>query len=202
MNSTTVYQAILTHVQKRVPLTTEEQNRFCKLLSIKVLLPRQYLLRQGQICNHESYVYTGFLRAFHTDSHGVDHTLNFAMEDWWINDFASFFQQSPSSKSIITLTRSVILQISRDDLETLYEDIPIFERFWRILHQQFCVAQDQRILNSISMNGAERYEALLKKYPTIEQHLPQKHIASFLGITPVFLSQIRKSYAKGGKKLN
>jgi CRP-like cAMP-binding protein len=199
MNSTPAYEALLTHVLKRIPLTHDQQNRFRESLRVKHLLPRQHLLYQGEICNYESYVFTGFLRAFHTDNNGIDHTLSFAMEDWWISDFASFFQRAPSSKSIVTLTRSILVQISKDDLEKLYEEIPVFERFWRILHQEFCVAQDQRILNSISMNGSERYEALIKKYPTIEQRLPQKHIASFLGITPVFLSQIRKTYSKAHK---
>jgi CRP-like cAMP-binding protein len=196
MNITPLHQLILDHVLKRIPLSPEEQTHFCSLLSVRKLLPRQYLLQQGEICKYESYVCSGFLRSFYVDDAGNDHTLHFAMEDWWIADSASFIPQVPSRINIVAQEASVVLQIDRTGLEQLFNDIPAFERFWRVLNQQAAISQDQRILNAISMTGAERYEALIAKYPTLEQRLPQKHIASFLGITPVFLSQIRK----GGRK--
>lgn len=196
MSDTPLHQLILKHVLKRISLSAEEQAHFCSLLSVRKLLPRQYLLQQGEICKYESYVCSGFLRSFYVDDAGNDHTLHFAMEDWWIADSASFIPQAPSRINIVAQEASVVLQIDRAGLEQLFNDIPVFERFWRVLNQQALISQDQRILNAISMTGAERYEALIAKYPTLEQRLPQKHIASFLGITPVFLSQIRK----GGKK--
>lgn len=196
MSVTPLHQLILNHVLKRVNLSLEEQEHFCSLLTLRKLLPRQYLLQQGEICKHESYVCSGFLRSFYVDDNGDEHTLHFAMEDWWISDSSSFIPQVPSRINIVAQEAAVVLQIDRTGIEQLYNDIPAFERFWRVLNQQALISQDQRILNAISMTGAERYEALIAKYPTLEQRLPQKHIASFLGITPVFLSQIRK----GGKK--
>lgn len=191
-----LYQLILHHVQKRIRLSPEEQEHFCSFLTLRKLLPRQYLLQQGEICKYESYVCSGFLRSFYVDDKGDEHTLHFAMEDWWISDAGSFIHQVPSQINIIAQEATVVLQIDRKGMDQLFTEIPAFEKFWRILNQQAMIAQDQRILNAISMTGAERYEALIKKYPTLEQRLPQKHIASFLGITPVFLSQIRK----GGKR--
>jgi len=191
-----LHQLILHHVQKRIRLSPEEQEHFCSFLTLRKLLPRQYLLQQGEICKYESYVCSGFLRSFYVDDKGDEHTLHFAMEDWWISDAGSFIHQVPSRINIIAQEATVVLQIDRKGMDQLFTEIPAFEKFWRILNQQAMIAQDQRILNAISMTGAERYEALIKKYPTLEQRLPQKHIASFLGITPVFLSQIRK----GGKR--
>ncbi|PSL24541.1 Crp/Fnr family transcriptional regulator [Chitinophaga ginsengisoli] len=191
-----LHQLILKHVLKRIHLSAQEQEHFCTFLTVRKLLPRQYLLQQGEICKYESYVCSGFLRSFYVDDNGDEHTLHFAMEDWWISDSSSFIPQTPSRINIIAQEATVVLQIDRQGIEQLFTDIPAFEKFWRILNQQAMISQDQRILNSISMTGAERYEALIKKYPTLEQRLPQKHIASFLGITPVFLSQIRK----GGKR--
>ncbi len=196
MSDTPLHQLILKHVLKRISLSEEEQAHFCSLLTVRKLLPRQYLLQQGEVCKYESYVCSGFLRSFYIDDAGNDHTLHFAMEDWWISDSASFIPQVPSRINIVAQEASVVLQIDRAGLEQLFNDIPAFERFWRVLNQQALISQDQRILNAISMTGAERYEALITKYPMLEQRLPQKHIASFLGITPVFLSQIRK----GGRK--
>lgn len=195
MSVTPLHQLIINHVLKRITLSPGEQEHFCSMLTMRKLLPRQYLLQQGEICKYESYVCSGFLRSFYIDDAGNDHTLHFAMEDWWISDSGSFIPQVPSRINIVAQETAVVLQIDRAGLEQLFRDIPAFERFWRILNQQALISQDQRILNAISMTGAQRYEALIAKYPTLEQRLPQKHIASFLGITPVFLSQIRK----GGK---
>ncbi|HWV29845.1 MAG TPA: Crp/Fnr family transcriptional regulator [Dyadobacter sp.] len=187
---------IVDHVLRRIELTAAEQAHFVGLLKVRKLLPRQYLVQQGDVCRYESYVCKGFLRSFYMDDKGNDHTLHFAMEDWWISDFTSFHLQVPATRNIVALEASVLLQIEKDDLEQLYKDIPAFERFWRILEQKGGIAQDQRILNAISMTGAERYEALITKYPTLEQRMPQRYIASYLGITPVFLSQIRKQLAQ------
>ncbi|TWW00294.1 Crp/Fnr family transcriptional regulator [Chitinophaga pinensis] len=193
---TDFHQQIIDHVQQRIRLTTEEQAHFVSLLTLRRLLPRQYLLQQGEVCRYENYVCSGFLRSFYTDETGSDHTLHFAMEDWWISDSSSFIPQQASRINIVALEPCAILQIDKAGLDRLFDDVPAFERFWRILNQQSLISQDQRILNNISMTGAERYEALITKYPDLEQRLPQKYIASFLGITPVFLSQIRKNYKR------
>lgn len=188
-----LFQLLLDHILKRIQLTKEEQDYFCSLLTIRSVLPRQYLVQQGDICHYESFVYKGFLRSFFMDEKGNDHTLHFALEDWWITDSTSFLLQEPASRNIVALEHSILLQLDKVSLDQLYKDIPAFERFWRILHQNACMAQDQRILNSISMTGVERYNALIQKYPNLEQRMPQKYIASYLGITPVFLSRIRKA---------
>ncbi|SEJ00045.1 cAMP-binding domain of CRP or a regulatory subunit of cAMP-dependent protein kinases [Dyadobacter sp. SG02] len=187
---------ILDHVLRRIELTAAEQAHFVSLLKVRKLLARQYLVQQGDVCQYESYVCKGFLRSFFVDGKGNEHTLHFAMEDWWISDSTSFHLQVPATRNIVALEASVLLQIEKNDLEQLYKDIPAFERFWRILEQKSGIAQDQRILNAISMTGAERYEALITKYPTLEQRMPQRYIASYLGITPVFLSQIRKQLSR------
>jgi CRP-like cAMP-binding protein len=169
---------------------------FIAMLKVRTILPRQYLLQQGDICRYESFVCSGFLRSFFIDGQGKEHTLHFAMEDWWISDLRSFVNQEPATRNIIAVESTVVLQIDLQQRNDLISQVPAFERFWRILNEQAVIAADSRILNDISLQGYERYEALTLKYPGIEQRLPQKHIASFLGITPVFLSQIRKEMVK------
>ena len=191
-----LHRMILDDVLKRIDLTSSEQHHFCSFLKVKKLLRNQFLVEQGEICNHESYVCNGFLRSFQVDEKGNDHTLHFAFEDWWITDSTSFVQQIPSTRNIVAQEASILLQLDKESIEQIYKDIPKFERFWRILDQNAAIAQNQRILNAISMSGAELYQALILKYPTLEQRLPQKHIASYLGISPVFLSQIRKGELK------
>jgi len=184
---------LISHVLKRINLSIDEQNHFSSLFTLRKILPKQYLLQQGEVCRHEFFIVKGFVRSFFVDEQGNDHTLNFAYEDWWLSDSKSFLQQSPSDINIIASEPTVVMQIEKSILDQLYVDLPIFDKFWRLLNQNFNLSQSERILNAISMNGAERYRALLSKYPKIESRMAQKHIASYLGITPVFLSMIRRN---------
>lgn len=191
LNSNEHHRIFLQHLQKHIALSDVQKNHICSFLKVRNLLPRQFLLNIGEVCKHESFVVKGFLRSFYLDNQGNDFTLHFAMEDWWIADFASFQQQLPATRNIVALEPTIVLQLDKNAIESLYRDIPEFEYFRRRLSENAVVAQDQRIMNSISMSGTERYASLISKYPNIEQRMPQKHIASYLGITPVFLSKIR-----------
>lgn len=193
MEKTYADSLLINHVLKRITLSTDEQKHFSSLFTLRKILPRQYLLQQGEICKYEFFIIKGFLRSFFVDDNGNDHTLNFAFEDWWISDSKSFLKQLPSEINIVAHEPTVVMQIEKVILNQLYLDFPIFDRFWRMLNQNFNLSQSERILNAISMNGADRYHALLVKYPKIENRLAQKHIASYLGITAVFLSMIRRN---------
>jgi len=192
-----IHQLILAHVARYVSLTAAEQELFISLLGIKRLLRKQFLLQAGDVCRYESYVLEGCLRSFFIDDKGNEHTLHFALEDWWITDLESFLHQAPAQVNIEALTPVTVLQLDKPSLERLYTEAPAFERFFRILHQNAYLAQNRRILNNISMSGEARYIDLLERHPQLVQRVPQKYIASYLGITPVFLSQIR---AKLGHK--
>jgi CRP-like cAMP-binding protein len=186
-----IHQSILAHIARHVSLTAAEQELFISLLGIKRLLRKQFLLQAGDVCRHESYVLEGCLRSFYVDDKGDEHSLHFALEDWWITDLESFLHQTAARVNIEALTPVTVLQLDKASLERLYAEVPAFERFFRILHQNAYLAQNRRILNNISMTGEARYIDLLERYPQLVQRVPQKYIASYLGITPVFLSQIR-----------
>lgn len=186
-----VHHHILTQVARYVSLTVAEQELFTSMLTVKRLLRKQFLLQAGDICRYENYVLEGCLRSFFVDDKGDEHTLHFALEDWWITDLESFLHEAPAVVNIEALTPVTVLQLDKPSLERLYTEVPVFERFFRILHQHAYLAQNKRILNSISMTGEARYTDLLQRYPKLVQRVPQKYIASYLGITPVFLSQIR-----------
>ncbi|WP_298731917.1 Crp/Fnr family transcriptional regulator [uncultured Chitinophaga sp.] len=186
-----IHQQILQHLARHVSLTAEEQELFISLVSTRQLLRKQFLLQAGDVCRYESYVLDGCLRSFFVDDKGDEHTLHFALEDWWITDLESFLHHTAARVNIEALTPVRVLQLDKPSLERLYAEAPVFERFFRILHQNAYLAQNRRILNNISMNGEARYVDLLQHYPQLVQRVPQKYIASYLGITPVFLSQIR-----------
>lgn len=196
MNIEGAHQTILEHVSRYVRLSEKDIELFLSLLVYRKLPARAYLVHEQSLCQFENFVVSGCLRSFHTDRSGVEHTLHFAIENWWITDFASFLSNSPATRNIMAVEPSELLQISLPSLNKLYEEAPIFERFFRILHQNAAMAQDQRILNTITLDGRERFETFARRYPMLLNRLPQKHIASYLGITPVFLSRIRGTAAK------
>ncbi|HRI59792.1 MAG TPA: Crp/Fnr family transcriptional regulator, partial [Saprospiraceae bacterium] len=164
---------------------------------VRRLKKKEFLLRAGEVCRYESFVLKGCLRNYYLDDKGDEHILQFSVEDWWTSDLYSLLTQTPATQFIDALEDSSVALFDKDDLERLYHQVPKFERFFRIMLQNAFIAQQQRILQNIGSTGEERYLAFRKKYPSLEQRLPQHQIASFLGITPEFLSKIRGKLAKG-----
>ena len=132
---------------------------------------------------------------YSVDKNGIEHVVMFAIEDWWVGDLYSFLSEAPTTFYIEALEETDVLQISKPDLEKLYERVPKFERFFRIMFQNAFIAQQQRINMNLSANAEERYITFLKKFPHLEQRLPQKQIAAYLGMTPEMVSIIRRKMA-------
>lgn len=190
------YSLILNNIAKHINLTKAEQERFTSLLVSKSVAKKEFILREGEVCKYETFVVKGCLRAYTIDDKGVDHVAIFAIEGWWISDLYSFISQNPANYYIDALEDSDILQISKDDLEKVYKKIPKFERFMRIAFQNFIVAQLNRLDECISLTAEQRYKNFITAYPKLEQRLSQIQIASYLGVTPVFLSMIRKKISR------
>lgn len=184
---------LIDNVSKHVTLSEEDKNQLKNIFTIKPLLRKQFLLQQGDICKHENFVSKGSFRSFYADKEGNEHTLHFAIEDYWITDLASLLDDRPSVIYIEALERSEVLQIEKKNLDSLLSGNPIFERFFRILHQRAYIAQNNRILDSIGLDAKERYVKFSKELPRLVERVPQKYIASYLGMTPVFLSQIQRT---------
>jgi CRP-like cAMP-binding protein len=191
-----MFKTILQNISRHISLTPDEIKIFTSLLTVKKLRRRQYLLQAGDICRTENFVSSGLLRAYTVDRQNNEHTLMFAMEDWWISDLYSLITETPSTLHIEALEDSELFCIDKLSLESLYQQVPPFERLMRILFQNAFVAHQQRILSSISQSAEERYGAFIKKYALLEQRVPQTLIASYLGMTPETLSRIRKQWTK------
>ena len=191
-----LYNLILANVAKHIALTAEEKKFFCSLLRVKKLRKRQYLLQAGDVSRFEQFVTKGCLRAYYADEQGHERIVQFALEGWWIGDMASFFSGEPATLTIEAMEDSELFQIDRNDFELLLEKIPKFERFFRILLSNAHIAHQRRVLSHLTGGAQERYLDLRTKYPSFEQRIPLRHIASYLGVTPEFLSRMRKQLAK------
>lgn len=187
-----MYDAILAHVGQFIELEPDETEFFKSQLRYKLIRKRQYLVQAGDVCKFDSFVIKGCLRTYFVDDRANEHVVQFAVENWWTGDLYSFLTQSPAAYNTDALEDAELLQIDQASLDTLYERVPKFERFFRILSQRAFIAAEQRVIATISQTAEERYRHFLDRYPGLDQRVPQHLIASYLGITPEFLSRIRR----------
>jgi CRP-like cAMP-binding protein len=186
---------ILRNVAKHVQLDQTEADFFVSLLQPKVIKRKGFLLRQGEICRMETFIVKGCVRTYSVDNNGFEHIVMFGIEDWWVGDLFSFLTQTLATYFIDALEETEVLQISKENLNRLYERVPKIERFFRILLQNAFVAQQNRINQNLSFTAEEKFVDFVKQYPQLEQRVSQKQVAAYLGMTPVFLSILRKKFA-------
>lgn len=187
---------ILKNISKHISLDSEETSYFLALLQEKRVQKKELILKHQQPCKNINFVASGLLRAFYLDALGKESTIMFAVSDWWITDMFCFLNQKPAMLNIESLEESSILQLSKENLDKLYIKIPKFERFFRIMMQNAYVREQLRTIENLSLPAEERYYNFLKKYPLAAERVTQKQIASYLGITPEFLSLIKTNKQK------
>lgn len=156
------------------------------------------ILRANEYVKYQYFVFDGCLRTYLIAKSGKEHTIQFAIKNWWISDYIGFFSKSKSVLNIECIENAILYKISRDDMEEIYTKIPKTERYIRKKLERSFVSFQKRILANLSQSAKERYLNFTHDYPNIEQHVKNYHIASYLGITTESLSRIRKEIAKSG----
>lgn len=187
-----MYDALEKHIRNRVALTDEEFAHSTTFFIPKKIRKHQFLQQEGEVCKHISFVTRGCLRQYTIDETGEEHVVQFAIEDWWISDLYSFLTREPATYNIDALEDSELLLLEARLHEKLCNDIPKFDRFFRLLLQSNYVANQRRITASLTLSAEEQYLLLQQTYPDIVNRVPQNQIASYLGITPQSLSRIRR----------
>ena len=192
------YQQIHRYVSRFVQLTPAEFELFNEALTPRLIPKKTLLLRAGDVCDFEGYINKGCIREYFIDRKGAELTLEFAVEDWWVSDITSFENQTASSMYIETLEDCEILMLSRSAKEALLQKVPKLERMFRLMIQRHLTVVQNRLFKSMVFSAMDKYMAFIKRYPTISQRVPQHYIASYLGISPEFLSRLRKRHQKNG----
>ena len=194
------YSAILKNIGKHITLDEKEKACFIAALSHREVKKKDSILHEGQSCKHINYVDSGVLRAYYLDKEGNENIIMFAIHDWWVTDIYGFTTGNPAVMYIDALENSVIIQLSKEGLDKLFVEVPKFERFFRIIMQNSYVREQLRSIQNLSLSAEQRYLNFAEKYPAFMQEISQKQIASYLGMTPEFLSVIRSKLRKNGNQ--
>lgn len=187
-----MFENIIKNVTKWITLTEEEKSSFTNLLEIRSIPNKTVMLREGEVCQFEGYIRKGCVRIYYVDEKGLEVILSFAAEDWWVSDIASFHEKKPSNFFIEALEDTEMFILTPKTKEELLSAIPKFERVFRMLVQRNLSTVQNRLVNTISKSATERYLDFIKLYPSVPLRVPQYYIASYLGISPEFISTIRK----------
>jgi CRP-like cAMP-binding protein len=170
---------------------------FIYSISKEKTLPKgEVLIRQGQVVKKTFFITEGCLRSYCIDKNGREHTLLFAIKNWWISDYIAILNDELATLTIECLTKSKVIEFNSKELDGIHARFPEFESYQRHNLERHVVSLHKRILNQLQLSARERYDLFLKQYPAIEKHTRNYHIASYLGITQQSLSRIRVEKAK------
>ncbi len=189
-------EPLIDYFNNILPLDEGEKSVVEEVFKERKVKRRQFILQEGDVCKHNTFVVEGCFKMYMVDPNGKEHNLQFAIENWWIGDIGSFHSEEPSRLYIEAIENSVILQIKKEDQWKLYVDHPKFNRIFRVLAENAMVSLQNRILQNISSTAEERYLEFSKKHPQLFNRISNVQIASYLGVTPEFLSTIRKNISK------
>ena len=182
---------ILQNIALHVNLTPSEEALFLSHTHVEQVKAKTVLHHAGTVCRQSYFVNNGILRSFTINDNIVEHVLNIACTGWWISDMYSLIAQKPGELFIDVVDDAEIVILTKENQEFLYAEIPKLERFFRILVENSLVANQQRIMDNLSLTAEARFEKFCAKYPGLVAQLPQRMVASYIGVTPEFFSRMK-----------
>jgi CRP-like cAMP-binding protein len=179
------------HIQKRLSISNDDLEEFCQSFKVSKVKKRQFIVQPEFVAKNRYYVVQGSFRAYVIGDEGQEHTIQFAIDDWWISDYNSYIFQQPASMFVMALEDSVVLQISYEAEQQLKKRKHVYETFFRILAENTAAHMARRVIINLTKTAEQRYELFLNRHPDIVSKVPQYALASFLGMTTEYLSKLR-----------
>lgn len=184
---------IKTYFNRYVEFSDTEIDEVFSKLTLKLFQKKDYILEEGKICTTRYFIISGLVRSFYIDNKGNEKITQFAIENWWVTNLESYIKKTPSAIAIQALEKTEIVIIEKEELERLFFAIPKLERLFRIITENMLIATQRKNDIYLQMKSKNRYDDLVKNFPEFIQRVPQYMIASYLEITPEYLSELRKS---------
>jgi CRP-like cAMP-binding protein len=179
------------HVTKFIEINEREFSDIVAFFHTQQVKKRENLLVEGQVCKSHYFVLQGCLRKFFVNSRGAEQTTDFAIENWWMTDLIAYEHRLPTQFYIQAVENSEVLSIDSASQEKLLTEFPKMERYFRFIYQRAYASSQMRMKYLYDLSKEEFYHHLNDHYPEFVQRIPQYLIASYLGFTPEYLSEIR-----------
>ncbi|MFM9839469.1 MAG: Crp/Fnr family transcriptional regulator [Cyclobacteriaceae bacterium] len=190
------YHPLEAYFSRFIELSEEDRIKIRDSFKEVKVKKRQFIVQPNFVATHRNYVIQGAFRSYVVADEGQEHTIAFAIDDWWITDYNSYIFQKPATMFVVALEDSTIMQIDFEKEKELKALNHKFETFFRIIAERGLAFYQRRLISNLTQTAEERYDEFELKYPLIAQRVPQYALASFLGMTTEYLSKLRNHRAK------
>lgn len=185
-------QLLFKHFNAQVAIGAGEFNEVANLFHLEKFKKGSFVIQAGNFVQHQYFVVKGCLSTFMIDSNGKEHTIHFAVENWWVSDYISYYKEGSSILNVECIEDCHLLKVHKNQLLSVFDKNPVVERFFRLQLENAFVAYQRRILSNLQQTAEQRYSDFVQTYSDIEHRVKNYQIASYLGITPESLSRLRK----------
>lgn len=180
-------------MKQMINVSEDEIDNFLGQAITKTFKRQETLSRPNAIPNEIYFINKGLVRVLIADNEGEEHTIHFALENQFIADYSNFIQEKPSFYILQAVEETQAVVLPRSAIEWGYKNLKEGQKMGRLIAEFYFIYQDDRIKNMYARTPKERYDSITDVFPNIHNRVPQHMIASYLGITPVHLSRLKKA---------
>ncbi len=180
-------------MKQMINVSEDELNDFLSAAVVKTFKRQEIISIPNIVPNEIFFINKGIIRVLITDNEGAEHTIHFALENQFIADYSNFIQQQPSIYSLQTLEETQVVILPRSTIEWGYNNLNEGQKMGRLVAEYYFIYQDDRIKNNYVRTPKQRYDSITEVFPNIHNRVPQHMIASYLGISPIHLSRLKKA---------
>jgi CRP-like cAMP-binding protein len=182
---------LIEYIRRYVSISETEINTFQSYLKASKIKKKAFLHKEGSVCKSRYFITKGCIRLFYIDSKGNEQIIHFGIENWWISDYESLINKTASKLNIQAIEDTELLELSQSSFDELCQKVPQTERLFRKIMEKTYIATQKRIEYIYSLKGEEQFQFFIATNPEFTQRVPQYMIASYLGMSPEFISKIR-----------
>ncbi len=182
---------LIAYIKRYIVISETEIDTFQSYLKLKKIRKKEFLLKEGQLCKSRYFILKGCIRLFYIDSKGNEQIIHFGIENWWITDYESLINNIPSILYIQAIEDTELLELPEESFDNLCNEVPQTERLFRKIMEKTYIAIQKRIEYIYSLKGEEQFDLFVSTSPDFAQRVPQYMIASYLGMSPEFISKVK-----------
>ena len=186
-----MHPSLSNYIKRYVEITNEELAIFQKYLNPISLKKKDFLLQPGKVCQSRYFIIEGCIRLYYINDKGNEQIIHFGVDQWWMTDYESLIHQKPSKLFVQAIEDTTLLELKETNFQKLRQELPKSDQLFRMVMERAFVAMQRRIEFMFNLSGENMYKVFVEHNPEFAQRVPQYMIASYLGMTPEFVSKIR-----------